>query len=60
MDDGWRKEKGSGDRLEKDLQSREGRRKTSAALVANQQSMIGCLETEVRLLCEPERLVPEV
>jgi hypothetical protein len=46
--------------LEKDLQSREGRRKTSAALVANQQSMIGCLETEVRLLCEPERLVPEV
>ncbi len=32
----------------------------SAVLVASQQSMIGCLETEVRLLCEPERVVPEV
>jgi hypothetical protein len=32
----------------------------SAAFVANQQSMIGCLETEVRLLCESERVVPEV
>jgi len=32
----------------------------SVVLVANQQSMIRCLETEVRLLCEPERLVPEV
>ncbi len=28
--------------------------------VANQQSMIGCLETKVRLSCEPEKVVLEV
>jgi len=32
----------------------------STTFVANQQSMIGCLETEVRLLCESKRVVPEV
>jgi len=30
MDDGWRKEKGSGDGFGKDLKSREGGGKTSA------------------------------
>jgi thermostable 8-oxoguanine DNA glycosylase len=32
----------------------------SAALEASQQSVIGCLDTEVRLLCEPKTVVLEV
>jgi hypothetical protein len=32
----------------------------SAVLEASQQSVIGGLETEVRLLCEPVRVVLEV
>jgi hypothetical protein len=32
----------------------------SVALEASQQSMIGCLETKVRLLCEPVRVVTKV